>query len=243
MQVVARFNAKEVYAVVLPDRKDSEAFRVMVDRKRYQEFIPKSKLERDKIFALLCGMVGCESDLALESMRSLEDEYSTSLQQRMLRRSNAVHLVPEDWVLLSSATATHVCHPGKVILEQGHARNRGMYQVVKGHCVVEKTNAESGEQYQVGMIDTLGVFGTIGFVLGVPATASVIAGADGATVMEFSFDKLRELFERSPDVGAGFYQFLAGSISDLFLKVEVCSSCGRSLPHITPNSEPRSGAN
>lgn len=115
---------------------------------------------------------------------------------------------PETLDKLEAAFHERVCHPGEVVICQG-ARSTELCVVVEGELVVtisEKTDGEdSGEtSREVATLKTGAVFGEIGVISGMEASATVSASMEGCRILALGERELHDqVLRNSPNLAAG----------------------------------------
>lgn len=115
---------------------------------------------------------------------------------------------PETLDKLVSAFHERACHPGEVVICQG-ARSSELCVVVEGELVVtitEKTDAEDGGETsrEVATLKAGVVFGEIGVISGMEASATVAAGMEGCRILALGERELHDqVLRNSPNLAAG----------------------------------------
>ncbi len=121
-----------------------------------------------------------------------------------------LEFLTEDDRRLLTETAEHRRYaPGEVILAEGECRN-ALFVIQEGRARVERAHMEfSLEIAKLGPGD---LFGDMGFIEGLPASASIIA-EEPTTVEIIDVDHVRTLIERDAGFYGRFYQSIAKMLS------------------------------
>ncbi len=115
---------------------------------------------------------------------------------------------PETLDKLASAFHERVCHPGEVVICQG-ARSSELCVVVEGELVVTIADTslagESGEtKREVATLKAGTVFGEIGVISGMDASATVSASMEGCRILALGERDLHDqVLRNSPNLAAG----------------------------------------
>ncbi len=117
---------------------------------------------------------------------------------------------PETLDKLVSAFHERSCHPGEVVICQG-ARNTELYIVVEGEMlvsIVDEVKDEEGVinemKREVGALKAGDLFGEIGVISGMEASATVAASMEGCRVLALEERELHDqVLRNSPNLAAG----------------------------------------
>ena len=117
---------------------------------------------------------------------------------------------PETLDKLASAFHERSCHPGEVVICQG-ARSTELYIVVEGELsvtIAEKGDTGGGSETEtsreVATLKTGDLFGEIGVISGMQASATVAASMEGCRVLTLGERKLHDqVLRNSPNLAAG----------------------------------------
>lgn len=115
---------------------------------------------------------------------------------------------PETLDKLAAAFRERVCHPGEVVICQG-ARSSELFIVIEGELVV--TIAEAGETEddsettrEVATLKKGTLFGEIGVISGMQASATVSAAMEGCRILALGERELHDqVLRNSPNLAAG----------------------------------------
>lgn len=113
---------------------------------------------------------------------------------------------PETLDKLAAAFRERVCNPGEVVICQG-ARSSELFLVVEGELIV--TIAEKGENEgdtirEVATLKSGTLFGEIGVVSGMQASATVSAAMEGCRILALGERELHDqVLRNSPNLAAG----------------------------------------
>lgn len=115
---------------------------------------------------------------------------------------------PETLDKLASAFHERDCHPGEVVICQG-ARSSELCVVVEGEMVVtiDEKAGDEGDGETIREVATLKsgtVFGEIGVISGMEASATVSASMEGCSILALGERKLHDqVLRNSPNLAAG----------------------------------------
>eukprot|EP01097_Dermamoeba_algensis_P001225 TRINITY_DN1461_c0_g7_i1.p1 TRINITY_DN1461_c0_g7~~TRINITY_DN1461_c0_g7_i1.p1 ORF type:complete len:611 (+),score=141.89 TRINITY_DN1461_c0_g7_i1:1642-3474(+) len=129
------------------------------------------------------------------------------------------HLSKDDWkIVLEGFIGVRVVtyKPRAHVIRQDNVYEQ-IFQIARGSCIITKkpTNGENnGEPVKLGVTESGEMFGEISFLDGGSATASVIAGEQGADVYIIEKNFMNILFVRQPRLAGRFYNYLCHVLSE-----------------------------
>jgi len=119
------------------------------------------------------------------------------------------YLTEEDRQLLSETAEHRHYEPDEVILAEGEQRN-ALFVIQDGSARVERAHMEFS--LEIARLEAGELFGEMGFIEGLPASASILA--DGPTTVEIiDVAHVRKLIERDAGFYGRFYQSIAWILS------------------------------
>lgn len=89
----------------------------------------------------------------------------------------------DEWKLLVQGARQRHLEPGETVFRQGDVQQR-LFQIVNGSCLVVLEEADAvGPARPIATMEHGEIFGEISFLVAEPASATVVAGPDGCTVV------------------------------------------------------------
>ena len=148
----------------------------------------------------------CEN--ALLRAGGLLESAQVSVEEQLAQRSM---LSARDWHALRSCLERIETQAGDRIFAQGDPSD-ALYFIESGRVDV-LLHTDAGEELRLRSMTAGTVVGEVGFYLGKPRTASVVATEAGA-MQRLSQDALRQLEERDAPTAAAVHEFIARTLSD-----------------------------
>eukprot|EP01130_Rhizamoeba_saxonica_P018866 TRINITY_DN9597_c0_g1_i1.p1 TRINITY_DN9597_c0_g1~~TRINITY_DN9597_c0_g1_i1.p1 ORF type:complete len:1096 (-),score=267.22 TRINITY_DN9597_c0_g1_i1:18-3044(-) len=150
-----------------------------------------------------------------ESSASISEteKYDSLTRTRSMRSHTEIldySMTGKDWDLLLTVAELREFQPGDYIIEEG-TENQRIYQIAQGLCTVTKETAK-GTQI-LAEIDG-GILGEMTFLERGPASASVVAGENGASVYIIEGFCIHSLFVNNPDLAGRFFSYIAEVIAE-----------------------------
>jgi extracellular factor (EF) 3-hydroxypalmitic acid methyl ester biosynthesis protein len=134
-------------------------------------------------------------------------------------------LSDEDWQLLLQGAECNTYQKHDVVISEG-SQSRRLWYLSSGSCRVEHCVVPDGDaaadggdampfrSVSLGTMQPGVLFGEIGYLEEIPATASVIAAVDDTVCYAISADTAEMLFFRAPALAGRFYRFMALKLSE-----------------------------
>ena len=145
------------------------------------------------------------SQTALHSERGLQPGREPHADNPMRAMAE---LTEEQWDEMLRGARYRSHSAGDVVISQGSTPD-GITQVVRGSFRVEVAALGRPQAHIFARHSTGEVLGEMSFLLGRPASATVVVEWDDSATVRFSRAYLLRLFQERPDIGSTYYCFLA----------------------------------
>ena len=105
---------------------------------------------------------------------------------------------------------------GEVIAKRG-TFTEGLYQVVKGKCMIQY---EVGERTLGFPIKTGDVFGEVGLILGTVTGCTLLSHSSQTVIRIITHKHINECLAKDPQLGAKLFLFTAKTLRSRFLRIQ-----------------------